>query len=58
MNEHKYADHLEIISKQLYVDQFGMEGVQLNWNANFPKRKYMSKYMGLIKKINSNEVNF
>jgi hypothetical protein len=27
MNEHKYVDHLEITSKKLYVDQFGMEGV-------------------------------
>jgi hypothetical protein len=27
MNEHKYVDHLEITSKILYVDQFGIEGV-------------------------------
>jgi hypothetical protein len=27
MNKHKYIDHLEITSKKLYVDQFGMEGV-------------------------------
>jgi hypothetical protein len=27
MNEHKYVDHLGITSKNLYVDQFGMEGV-------------------------------
>ena len=27
MNKHKYVDHLEISSKKLYVDQFGMEGV-------------------------------